>query len=169
MVFQTYADLEGYLWSFRGPNHASVGIATRLGAVPPQDLWHRVDRFLTETCPEAKKEKRWAGLLPMAQDTSLWDTPCAGPGWALLGDAAGHVHPITGEGIAYALWSVELLAEALGQGGPQVYEGLWRERYGHGFLAASGMLRPVDQDIGAYEIVFQVTMAMALSGSARAQ
>jgi flavin-dependent dehydrogenase len=109
MVFQTHADLEGYLWSFPRADHASVGIATRLGAVPPQDLWHRVDRFLAETCPKAKREKRWAGLLPMAQDTSLWDTPCAGPGWALLGDAAGHVHPITGEGIAYALWSAELL------------------------------------------------------------
>ena len=116
IVFQTYADLEGYLWSFPRADHASVGIATRLGAVPPQDLWQRVDRFLAETCPEAKKEKRWAGLLPMAQDASLWDTPCAGPGWALLGDAAGHVHPITGEGIAYALWSAELLAEGLRAG-----------------------------------------------------
>ena len=99
----------------------------------------------------------------MARYPTLWDTPCAGPGWALLGDAAGHVHPITGEGIAYALWSAELLAEAFGQGDPQVYEGLWRERYGRGFMAASGMLRPVDLDIGAYEIIFQVAMAMALS------
>jgi flavin-dependent dehydrogenase len=162
MVFETYSDLEGYLWSFPRIDHASVGIATRLGAMLPQDLWNRVDRFLGEMCPGAKKERRWAGLLPMAQDTSLWETPCAGPGWALLGDAAGHVHPITGEGIAYALWSAELLAEAFGQGDPQVYEGHWRERYGHGLIAARGMLSPVDQDIGAFEMVFQVTMAMAL-------
>jgi len=39
----------------------------------------------------------------MAQDASLWDAPCAGQGWALLGEAAGHVHPLTDEGIAYAL------------------------------------------------------------------
>jgi flavin-dependent dehydrogenase len=161
MVLQTYADLEGYLWSVPRSDHASVGIATRLGAGAPQDLWHRVDRFLAEVCPEAKKEKRWAGLLPMAQDVSLWDTPCAGPGWALLGDAAGHVHPITDEGIAYALWSAELLAEAFGQGDPQLYESLWRERYGQSFVAATGMLQPVDQDIGAYEIFFQAAMAMA--------
>ncbi len=131
IVFQTYSDLEGYLWSFPRADHASVGIATRLGAVPPQDLWQRVDRFLAEICPEAKKEKRWAGLLPMAQDASLWDTPCAGPGWALLGDAAGHVHPITGEGIAYALWSAELLAEAFRQERPRklpgsLAKGVWR-------------------------------------------
>ena len=120
IIFQTYSDLEGYLWSFPRADHASVGIATRLDAVPPQDLWHRVDRFLAEIYPEAKKEKSWAGLLPMAQDASLWDTPCAGPGWALLGDAAGFVHPITGEGIAHALWSAELLAGAIGQRDPQV-------------------------------------------------
>ena len=163
LVFQTFADLEGYLWSFARPDHASVGIGSRLGAVPSRDLWQRLDRFLDDACPGVSKDRRWAGLLPMAQDTSLWDTPCAGPGWALLGDAAGHVHPITGEGIAYALWSAELLAEAFGQGDPQVYEGLWREQYGRGFMAASGMLRPVDLDIGAYEIIFQVAMAMALS------
>ena len=67
IVFQTHSDLEGYLWSFPRVDHASMGIATRLGTVPPRDLWQRVDRFLAETCPEAKREKRWTGLLPMAQ------------------------------------------------------------------------------------------------------
>lgn len=163
IVFQTYADLEGYLWSFPRADHASVGIATRLDSVPHQDLWHRVDRFLDETCPEAKKEKRWAGLLPMARDTSLWDTPCVGPGWALLGDAAGHVHPLTGEGIAYSLWSAELLAEAFRKGNPQAYEGLWPERYGHGLRAASAMLSDSGVGTAGYEMLFQIVMAMVLS------
>ena len=107
-------------------------------------------------------EKRWAGLLPMAQDPSLWDTPCTGLGWALLGDAAAHVNPMTGEGIAYALWSAELLAQAFQQEDPQVYESLWRSEYGRGLLAASGMLRRVQRNVGAYELAFQVAMAMAL-------
>jgi flavin-dependent dehydrogenase len=162
IVFQTCADLEGYLWSFPRADHASVGIATRLDAALPQDLWHRLDRFLAETCTQARKAKRWTGLLPMAQDASLWDTPCAGPGWALLGDAAGHVHPLTGEGITYALWSAELLAEAFGQGDPQSYEGLWRERYGYALRAACAMLSDSDSSSGAYEIAFQMAMAMAL-------
>ena len=163
IVFQTYSDLEGYLWSFPRADHASVGIWGRMGACPAQELWHRVDRFLAEECPEAKVEKRWAGLLPMAQDPSLWDTPCTGLGWALLGDAAAHVNPMTGEGIAYALWSAELLAQAFQQEDPQVYEGLWRERYGRGLLASSGMLRRVQRNVGAYELAFQVAMAMSLS------
>jgi flavin-dependent dehydrogenase len=45
-----------------------------------------------------------------------------------MGDAAAHVNPITGEGIAYALWSAELLVEAFRQGESQVYESLCRER-----------------------------------------
>jgi flavin-dependent dehydrogenase len=167
IVFQTYADLEGYLWSFPRVDHASVGIATRLGDVPVHDLWQRVSGFLAETCPEIKKEQRWAGLLPMAQDASLWDTPCAGPGWALLGDAAGLVHPITGEGIAYALWSAELLAEAFRQGDPGSYQSLWREAYGAGLAAASIMLSSTGSDEGAYEIVFQLAMMIAFSGLGR--
>ena len=68
IIFQTYADLEGYLWSFPRADHASVGIATRLHVVPPENLWQRLDRFLAEECPEAETVKRWAGLLPMARD-----------------------------------------------------------------------------------------------------
>ena len=81
----------------------------------------------------------------------------------MLGDGAGHVHPITGEGIAYTLWSAELLAEALGRGDPQVYEGRWREEYGQGLMAASTMSCGVGSDNGGYEVVFQLAMAMALS------
>jgi flavin-dependent dehydrogenase len=36
-----------------------------------------------------------------------------GPDWALVGDAAGLVDPITGEGIHYALWSGRRLAELI--------------------------------------------------------
>lgn len=69
-----------------------------------------MDQFLAEICPRAVKQGRYVAFLPLARDASLWDTPCAGPGWALLGDAAGHVYPLTGEGIAYAIWSADLLA-----------------------------------------------------------
>jgi flavin-dependent dehydrogenase len=121
-----------------------------------------MDQFLAESCPEAKKEVRWAGLLPMARDPSLWNTPCVGPGWAVLGDAAGHVHPLTGEGIIYALWSAELLAEAFRQGEPGAYDVLWRQEYGNGFAGASEILATLGSDGGVYELSFQLTMAMAL-------
>lgn len=43
----------------------------------------------------------------------------AGPGWMLVGDAAGFVDPFTGEGIHRALRSGRAAAEALLDGGPQ--------------------------------------------------
>jgi flavin-dependent dehydrogenase len=165
ILFQTYADLEGHLWSFPRADHASVGIAARLDRVAPQDLWQRVDQFLAETCPEAEVVKHWAGLLPMAQDPSLWDTPGAGPGWALLGDAAGHMHSPTGEGISYALWSAELLAKAFGQADPQVYEKLWRQEYGRGLMATSARVSRLVQADRGYEMVFHWAMATALSST----
>jgi len=167
MIFQTFADLHGYLWSFPRPDHVSVGIGARLGTMSPQNLWLRVDQFLAEMGSGARKGQRWVALLPMAHDSSFWDTPCTGPGWALLGDAAGHVHPITGEGIAYALWSAELLAEAFSQGEPGCYESLWRKRYGGGLVAAGGLLSGMDKEHGAYEVVFQMTMAAAAQGTGR--
>jgi flavin-dependent dehydrogenase len=39
--------------------------------------------------------------------------PLAGPNWAIVGDAAGLVDPVTGEGIGFAMRSGELAAESL--------------------------------------------------------
>jgi len=163
VVFQTFADLEGYLWSFPRLDHASVGIGGRLGALPARELWKRLDGFLDDACPGACRERRWAALLPLASDPTLWDTPCAGPGWALLGDAAGHVQPITGEGIAYALWSAELLAQAFAEGDPLAYERLWRVRYGQDLVSVSQMLQlAMALNVGAYELLFHTTLMAAV-------
>jgi flavin-dependent dehydrogenase len=92
----------------------------------------------------------------MAQDPSLWETPCVGPRWALLGDAAGHVHPITGEGISYALWSAKLFAETLKEGKPHAYEERWRAEYGDGFIKVSEILhRSKSLAHNSYEILMQ--------------
>ena len=165
IVFQTFSDLEGYVWSFPRVDHASVGIGCRLGALPPQEIWQRLNRFLDDVCPGASKDRRWAALLPMAAGPMLWDNPCAGQGWALLGDAAGHVHPITGEGIAYALWSAELLAQAFADGDPVAYEELWRARYGQELARASEMLRQsTASNVGAYEILFHLGLMAEIQG-----
>ena len=157
ITLQTFSDVAGYLWSFPRADHTSVGLGCRLGALPLQEMGGRLDRFLAEMCPGASVGRRWAALLPFAADATLWDTSCAGPGWALLGDAAGHVHPLTGEGIAYALWSAELLAQAFADGDPLGYEALWRAAYGHELAATSEVLRQsIAAKVGAYEILFHL-------------
>jgi flavin-dependent dehydrogenase len=50
----------------------------------------------------------------------------SGDGWALIGDAAGFVDPITGEGLYYAMRSAELLSQALLAEQPESYPELLR-------------------------------------------
>ena len=57
----------------------------------------------------------------------------------LVGDAAGHVDLITGEGILYALWSGKLAADAIAQNNLGSYDEFWRKEYGNYFAERSKM------------------------------
>ena len=64
------------------------------------------------------------GAAPIGQRVSR----VAGPGWLLVGDAAGFVDPFTGEGIYRALRSARAAASAIIQGGGDVEGAYARER-----------------------------------------
>jgi flavin-dependent dehydrogenase len=64
--------------------------------------------------------KLYAHIIPALTVKAL-QSPYTGNDWALIGDAAGFVDPITGEGIYYSLRSAELLAKALLQNAPEKY------------------------------------------------
>jgi len=70
----------------------------------------------------------YAHIIPALTPKAL-RAPFAGDGWALIGDAAGFVDPITGEGIYYSLRSAELLSKALLQNSPEKYSELVREEF----------------------------------------
>ena len=93
-------------------------------------LKNDLDTFLQNQKQSVKIEKSWSVLIPQASSGEFFDQPCAGSNWILLGDAAGHVNPLIGEGILYALWSADLAAQAITAGDMRVYESLWREEYG---------------------------------------
>jgi len=59
-----------------------------------------------------------------------FDRPTAGAGWLLVGDAAGHVNPLTGEGIRYALRGGRHAAEAILDGHLASYPERWQADYG---------------------------------------
>jgi flavin-dependent dehydrogenase len=63
----------------------------------------------------------YSALIPSLQAATLRNNRVSGPGWALIGDAAGFADPITCEGIYYALRSGELLAQTLIDNCPQRY------------------------------------------------
>ena len=61
----------------------------------------------------AKARHFYSHVLPSPQKQTLSARRVVGRNWALVGDAAAWVDPITGEGLYYALRSGDLLAEAL--------------------------------------------------------
>ncbi len=99
---------EGYGWVFPKKNHLSVGI----GSFSPKQKNYRqhLERFLTSlNLPHEKKLTR-GHLIPTPSQKKVF----LHKDYALLvGDAAGLVDPMTGEGVYYALKSAELAAEAL--------------------------------------------------------
>ena len=121
-------EMPGYIWVFRRKDEASIGIGSelRFGSL----LRRTLDEFMRTYCPNAKVISKFAVLLPSASDPDFFNLPCAGADWVLVGDAAGHVDPITGEGIHYALWSAKLAAHALAQKELEPYDALWRKEYG---------------------------------------
>jgi flavin-dependent dehydrogenase len=63
----------------------------------------------------------YAHVLPNLNGSSFQNATFSGAGWAMLGDAAGFVDPVTGEGLHYALRSADLLAHALSDNRPEKY------------------------------------------------
>ncbi|HXE75677.1 MAG TPA: NAD(P)/FAD-dependent oxidoreductase [Candidatus Xenobia bacterium] len=114
-------NFEGYLWSFPRPDHLGVGICGKMEQNSSAALKEKLHRFLELEKISASGGTFYSHLLPSLARPSWKHLALAGRGWARVGDAAGLVDPITGEGIYYALRSGELLAEALIAGAPQSY------------------------------------------------
>jgi flavin-dependent dehydrogenase len=64
----------------------------------------------------------YSHILPSFRPQTFETLKVCGEAWAMLGDSAGLVDPITGEGLYYALRSAELCAEALLAGRPDEYQ-----------------------------------------------
>ncbi len=129
---------QGYLWSFPRVDHSSVGILRWLPHASAEDLRGRVTRFIDSNYPGAPPGMTlYAATIPCLTVASLRNQRVCGPGWALLGDAAGFADAITGEGIFYALRSAELFAQAVNAGRPAEYEQTWRCDFGRDLLCAA--------------------------------
>ena len=103
--------LEGYIWIFPRCGHLSVGICGK--GEPASSLRRRLDRFMSERGISAKGGAFYSHLLPSLDSSSWAENRISGEGWMAVGDAAGLVDPITGEGLYYALRSADLAACAL--------------------------------------------------------
>lgn len=111
------ADPPGYLWSFPRPDHLAVGICAQADAgVTAGDLRARAVRWIArDSLAPRPSLVPYSWPIPSLSPTDLETTPITGPGWMLVGDAAGLVDPITREGIYFALRSAACAADALVQ------------------------------------------------------
>jgi len=114
-------EFEGYLWSFPRADHLSVGICAKMGQSPTQQLRRHLDDFVLEENIPMDGAQFYSHVLPSPQAQTIRGRRIAGRNWAMAGDAAACVDPITGEGLYYALRSGDLLAQALIEGQLQSY------------------------------------------------
>src|SRR6202165_5728852 len=103
--------LEGYIWVSPRCGHLSVGICGK--GEPAASLRKRLEHYMNEKGLSWKGASFYSHLLP-SLDTGSWQkNRVAGEGWMAVGDAAGLVDPITGEGLYYAIRSADLAARSL--------------------------------------------------------
>ncbi len=111
MEIEFQNDLEGYLWIFPRDTHSSVGICGTLLREPSHRMKDRLHDYMHRNNISQEGARFYSHRLPALQRESLHKLRPAGPGWAAVGDAAGLVDPITGEGLYYALRSAELFSQ----------------------------------------------------------
>jgi flavin-dependent dehydrogenase len=115
MTIRFLPGLAGYAWLFPRRDHVGVGICAPLGARPTRELIEQLEATVSRHYPALADVDggRYAHTIPSPSGDPASILELAGPGWALVGDAAALADPITGEGIFPALRSAEILARTL--------------------------------------------------------
>ena len=122
-------EFEGYLWSFPRADHLSVGICAKMGQSSTQVLRRHLDDFVEDEKIPRAGAKFYSHVLPSPEAHTIRSRRISGRNWAMAGDAAATVDPITGEGLYYALRSGDLLAQAIAEGAPELYPEKLRDAF----------------------------------------
>ena len=114
-------EFEGYIWSFPRADHLSLGICGSMVAHTSSELRGHLHEFTLTEKIATEHAKFYSHVLPSPQVRTLSDRAVIGRNWALCGDAAAWVDPLTGEGLFYAMRSGEILGRSLAEGSPEKY------------------------------------------------
>ena len=109
---QFLENLEGYIWVFPRCGHLSVGICGK--GETAQALRARLEAYMILNELPLKDSTFYAHVLPSLESQGWSNNRVAGDCWVAVGDAAGLVDPITGEGIYYAMRSGDLAGQLIG-------------------------------------------------------
>jgi geranylgeranyl diphosphate/geranylgeranyl-bacteriochlorophyllide a reductase len=135
--------LAGYIWSFPRTDHLSVGICAKLSEYTTQALRKHLQDFICEEKICTMGASLFSHVLPSPQLGTLRNRKIVGRNWALAGDAAACVDPITGEGLFYALRSGELLAHSIASCDPCAYPARLRAEFVADLEIATHFVRTV--------------------------
>lgn len=132
---QFLPQLEGYIWIFPRCGHLSAGICGK--GVPAAGLRARLERYLLERGLSWKDAAFYGHMLPSLARPAWQTNRVAGEGWLAVGDAAGLVDPITGEGLYYAMRSGDLASRVIlsGRYSPRETPAAYRAALSHDFAA----------------------------------
>jgi flavin-dependent dehydrogenase len=121
IIIKFLPDFEGYIWSFPRADHLSLGICGSMSAHTSSELRSHLHTFAASEKFAIESAKFYSHVLPSPQVRTFSDRSVIGRNWALIGDAAAWVDPLTGEGLFYAMRSGELLGKSLAEGCPDKY------------------------------------------------
>jgi flavin-dependent dehydrogenase len=127
MQIQFLKGITGYIWIFPRSDHVSAGIAGKMGEVSTAELRRMLERWLEQNSFHLDAARFFSHILPSFRAQTFDTLEVCGKGWAMVGDSAGLVDPITGEGLYYALRSAELCSGAILAGQPDNYQNLLQE------------------------------------------
>ncbi|MBM3768960.1 MAG: NAD(P)/FAD-dependent oxidoreductase, partial [Acidobacteria bacterium] len=115
---QFFPGFEGYIWNFPRCDHASVGICGKRESA--HAMRARLEAYMESN--GIPRGQFYAHVLPSLETPSWRENRVAGNGWLAVGDSAGLVDPVTGEGIYYAMRSGELAGSLIAQGQVHQYK-----------------------------------------------
>jgi geranylgeranyl reductase family protein len=139
VTFQFFPHIYGYLWAFPRVDGLVVGIVSKTWTpVVRKVMKENLFAFIDQHYPGSADSISLRGAyIPFFAEADYEDQAICSENWALIGDAARFVDPISGEGMYYALYSADILADCIVEDKILEYAGLCRERFGGNLLKAS--------------------------------
>ena len=121
IIIKFLPHFEGYIWSFPRCDHLSVGICGSMFSHTSGELKNHLNTFIAKQKLSTHGARFFSHVLPSPRERTFSERTVLGKNWALVGDAAAWVDPLTGEGLFYAMRSGELLGRSIAQGCPERY------------------------------------------------
>jgi flavin-dependent dehydrogenase len=162
IAIELTADPPGYIWSFPRPTRLAIGICAQADAgVTATMLRARTASWIAATrIADGARLEPYSWPIPSLSAADFRAAALSGRRWALVGDAAGLVDPITREGIYFAIASGQWIADALIGGEVRDYDARARDE------AVSELTRAAQLKAGFFRPAFTGLLMRALQHSA---